>query len=466
MAKLIFPDGFIWGAATAAYQIEGSVTTGGRSASIWDTFSHTAGCTLNGDNGDVACQHYERLDEDLELMRLLGLNAYRFSVAWPRVQPEGKGPVNQDGADFYKRLVAGLRDRGITPVATLYHWDLPQVLEDQGGWTARETTDRFADYAALVAEAIGDEVGMWITLNEPWCSAWLGYAVGAHAPGRKNVAESLTAAHHLLLAHARGMSVLRQASSAPVGITLNLGKSIPASEHPLDVEAAYRAQGNVNRMYLDPLFKGSYPEDLLEVLSGAGAAMDAVAPGDLEAIGAPVDFLGVNYYMTHVVAHHTRLDEARRAGLHVPDPGPGGPGYFGAVAVLRPGTTKTATGWEVDPAGLTDVLVSLRDEYTDVPLYITENGAAQHDYVGPDGVVHDAGRVSYIESHLKAVHDAIGKGVDVRGYFVWSLLDNFEWALGYSMRFGLVWVDYPTGKRVPKDSYRWYSQVVANHGLS
>lgn len=463
-----FPEGFLWGAATASYQIEGSVEADGRTPSIWDTFSHTPGRTLNGDTGDIACRHYERLGEDLELMKLLGLKAYRFSIAWPRVQPDGKGPANQEGLDFYRRLAAGLRDRGIVPAATLYHWDLPQVLEDQGGWTARDTTERFADYAALVAEALGAEVGMWITLNEPWCSAWLGYGVGEHAPGRADVAASLVATHHLLLAHARGTEVLRQAGHSPVGITLNLGKAVPASDHELDVRAAALAEGNVNRMYLDPLFKGSYPADLLQLFARYKPGLEAaVRPGDMEAINRPVDFLGVNYYMTHVVADGDRLDEARKAGFHVPAAVAGGRGrHLPGVNVLRPETVKTATGWEVDPGGLSAVLVSLRDEYTTVPLYITENGAAQHDYVGPDGVVHDPGRISYISSHLAATKAAIDKGVDVRGYFVWSLLDNFEWALGYSMRFGLVWVDYPTGKRVPKDSYRWYSRVIATNGLS
>jgi beta-glucosidase len=467
VAKVSFPEGYLWGAATASYQIEGAVDADGRSRSIWDTFSHTPGRTFNGDTGDIACRHYEKLDEDLDLVKLLGLDAYRFSIAWPRVQPDGKGPANQEGIDFYRRLVSGLRDRGVVPAATLYHWDLPQVLEDEGGWTARETAERYADYANLVVEALGDEVGMWITLNEPWCSAWLGYGVGVHAPGRADIAESIMATHHLLLAHARGLEVVRQAVKVPVGITLNLGKSLPASDHELDVAAAHRSQGNTNRMYLEPLFKGRYPEDLVAHFDAYRQGFEAVRPGDLEAISRPVDFLGVNYYMTHVIAHPSRLDEARRAGYHVPPGAPGeGGGALDAVAVGRPGAVRTAAGWEVDPEGFTDVLVSVRDDYTQVPLYITENGAAQHDYVGPDGVVHDGGRVSYIDAHLRAVRAAMDKGVDIRGYFVWSLLDNYEWSLGYSMRFGLVWVDYPSGTRTPKDSFRWYSQVIANGGLS
>jgi beta-glucosidase len=461
-----FPDGFVWGAATASYQIEGAVNEGGRGPSIWDTFSHTPGRTLNGDTGDVACQHYSRLEEDLGLIKQLGLGAYRFSIAWPRIQPDGKGPANQAGLDFYRRLVAGLRERGTVPAATLYHWDLPQALEDQGGWTVRDTAERFGEYVAMVADALGDEVGMWITLNEPWCSAWLGYAIGAHAPGISDLGASVRATHHLLLAHARGTDVLRSVTKAPVGITLNLSPSIPASDHDLDVAAARMADGGVNRMYLEPLFKGRYPEDMVELLSNHGASFGVVGPGDMEAISRPVDFLGVNYYMTNVFADAGRLDEARQAGYIVTGALPGdASAVLGLVQVLRPDLERTATGWEIDPKGLTDILVSVRDHYTEVPLYITENGAAQHDYRGPDGAVHDDGRTRYLAQHINAVKDAIDQGVNVKGYFVWSLMDNYEWSAGYSMRFGIVWVDYPTGERVPKDSFRWYSQVVAANGV-
>jgi beta-glucosidase len=459
-----FPDGFVWGAATASYQIEGAVTEGERGPSIWDTFSHTPGRTRNGDTGDVACQHYHRLDEDLALIKDLGLKAYRFSIAWPRVQPDGKGPANQAGLDFYRRLVSGLRAQGTVPAATLYHWDLPQALEDQGGWTVRDTAERYAEYADMVVAALADEVGMWITLNEPWCSAWLGYTTGDHAPGRSGLDLGLSAAHHLLLAHARGTEVLRRASKVPVGITLNLSPYIPASDHELDVAAATLADGGLNRMYLSPLFKGYYPEDMLQLAARAGADLSIIEDGDLAEISRPVDFLGVNYYNTSVVASPRRLDEARRAGF-TPPPSPVAPGPLDVVQVGRPELERTATGWEVEPRGLTDMLVRVRREYTPVPVYITENGVAQHDYRGPDGAVHDPGRIKYLHNHIRAVKDAIEQGVDVKGYFLWSLMDNFEWAEGYSMRFGITWVEYPTGERVPKDSYRWYRQVVAGNAL-
>jgi beta-glucosidase len=465
-ARDSFPQEFLWGAATAAYQVEGAVDVGGRGTSIWDTFSHSPGRTRNGDTGDVACQHYARLDEDLDLIAALGIKSYRFSISWPRVQPDGKGPANQEGLDFYRRLVTGLRDRGVVPAATLYHWDLPQPLEDQGGWANRDTADRFGEYTSLMADALSDQMGMWITLNEPWCSAWLGYATGDHAPGRADVSDGLAANHHLLLAHARGAEVLRAAGQT-VGITLNLSRSIPASDHELDVAAAHRAEGALNRMYLGPLFKGAFPADLVELFSSHKPGLDVAQEGDMEAISRPIDFLGVNYYETRVIADPSRLDAARQAGFHVPADGPtGASALLKAQAVGRPQATRTATEWEVDPSGLTYVLTHVKDNYTSVPLYVTENGCAQHDYQGPDGAVHDAGRIEYLAQHFRAALDAMAQGVDLRGYFVWSLMDNFEWALGYSMRFGLTWVDYPSGRRVPKDSYRWYQEVIANNGLS
>ena len=466
MATAPFPDGFLWGAATAAYQVEGAVHEDGRGPSIWDTFSHTPGRTLNGDTGDVACGHYGRLDEDLDLIGALGLGASRFSVAWPRVQPDGKGPANQAGLDFYRRLVDGLRSRGVVPVATLYHWDLPQALEDQGGWLARGTAQRFADYSAVVAGALGDDVGMYITLNEPWCSGWLGYGTGAHAPGTRGVASGVAASHHLLLAHGAAVEALRATTRSPVGITLNLNHYTPATDHELDLRAARVADAVLNRFYLDPVLRASYPEDLVQEVGRAGGSFEVVRPGDLEAISRPVDFLGVNFYSTAVVADMGREDEARAAGYLV---GPVGPGEtnasFGVRGVGRQGMEHLSTGWEVDPAGLTEILVRLHREYPRLPLYVTENGAAQHDYRGPDGAVHDPGRIAYLARHIAAVHDALKAGVDVGGYFVWSLMDNFEWALGYSVRFGLTWVDYPTGERVPKDSYHWYRRVARSNGL-
>jgi beta-glucosidase len=458
-----FPEGFLWGAATAAYQIEGAVTEGGRGPSIWDTFSHTPGRTFNGDNGDVSCQHYKYIEEDLDLMTGLGLRAYRFSISWPRVQPDGKGPGHQAGLDFYRRLVAGVRERGMLPVATLYHWDLPQPLDDVGGWTTRDVTDRFAEYTQIAVDALGDEVGMWITLNEPWCSAWLGYGVGVHAPGRADLGLAAAATHNLLLGHARGTEVLRRSTKVPIGITLNLGPKIPASDNELDIAAAAREDGLLNRLFLGPLFKGEYPQDMLEFAAARGVHFDAIEAGDLAAISQPVDFLGVNYYNTSVIADPGRLKEAREAGYIAPPTEHAS--ALETVVVGRPGFERTAADWEVEPQGLTDSLVRVRDEYTKIPLYVTENGAAEHDYIGPDGLVHDLARIRYLDRHIRAAKNAIDGGVDLRGYFAWSLLDNFEWALGYSLRFGLVWVDYPTGKRIPKDSYSWYRQVIAANGI-
>lgn len=454
-----FPEGFLWGAATAAYQIEGAATEDGRGPSIWDTFSHTPGNVYRGDTGDIACDHYHRLEEDLDLMADLGIKAYRFSVAWPRIQPEGMGPANPKGLDFYRRLVAGLRERSIEPMLTLYHWDLPQTLQDRyGGWTSRETSERFAEYASLVYEALSGSVPYWITLNEPWVSAWMGYGTGVHAPGRKSAAEALAATHHLLLGHALALEAMRSSGGEGrrIGITLNLSPVRAASQHPADLEAARRVDGNANRLYLDPLFPGSYPEDLLDFYRERGIEPPPVREGDLDKISAPVDFLGVNYYMRHTV---------RASG------GGAGPaagtrfGYLGAETVLPEGAGTTAMGWPVEPGGLTELLVRIKEEYTEVPIFVTENGCAVHDYVDPEGEVNDRERISFLDSHLRAAHAAIERGVDLRGYMVWSLLDNFEWAEGYSKRFGIVYVDYGTQRRIPKDSARWYAEVIRRGGL-
>jgi len=464
--NLKFQSGFVWGVATASYQVEGAVNEDGRGVSIWDTFSHTPGRTLNGDTGDVACRHYYKVEEDISLLEGLGVGAYRFSVAWPRVQPDGKGPANQAGLDFYRRLATRLREQGIMPVATLYHWDLPQALEDEGGWAVRETAERYGEYVSMVSEALADEVGMWVTLNEPWCSAWLGYGTGYHAPGRRDAGAALLATHHLLLAHARGTEVLRRSTKAPVGITLNLSSFIPASTHELDVAAARLSDGRLNRMYLGPLFKGQYPKDIFELLSRGTAHSEVVKAGDLEAISRPLDFLGVNYYSSSVISDPSRLSEALHAGFVVPPPTAASTGREpSGVTVGRPHLERTAMDWEIDPGAFRDVLVRVHDEYTQLPIYVTENGCARHDYRGPDGAVHDPGRSKYLHSHLAAVKEAIDLGADVRGYFIWSLMDNYEWSYGYSKRFGLVWVDYPTGERVPKDSYAWYRGVIASNSL-
>ena len=460
-AQPIFPRGFVWGVSTAAYQIEGSVRADGRGPSIWDTFSHTPGRTHNGDTGDVACDHYRRLEEDLDLVASLGPVSYRFSVAWPRIQPDGKGSANPAGVDFYRRLVDGLRARGVTPTATLYHWDLPQALEDAGGWVVRDTADRFGEYAAMVAEALGDAVERWITVNEPWCSAWHGYGNGLHAPGRADSGAAVAANHHLLVGHARAVAAIRAATPAPVGITLNPSPVRAASDAAADLDAARRVDGYVNRLFLDPLFEGRYPADMVEHYAAALPGFSVVADGDLNAISAPLDFLGVNYYSPGLVADRSNSDQALRSGLVAPthEPEPAAE-ELDVVRLVHSGAKRTAMGWEIDATGLTELLLRLDRDYRLPPLYITENGAAFCDYVDPDGRVEDGDRIAYLDGHLNALARAIDGGVDVRGYFCWSLLDNFEWARGYGKRFGLVWVDFPTGQRIPKRSFSWYRDVV------
>ena len=462
-----FPKGFLFGAATAAYQVEGSVDAGGRGVSIWDTFSHTAGNTFNGDTGDIACDHFLRLEEDLDLMAELGARAYRFSVSWPRIQPTGKGAANPEGLDFYRRVVDGLRARGILPVLTLYHWDLPQTLQDEGGWPLRDTASRFAEYAGIVAESLGDGVGKWITLNEPWCSAWLGYGSGHHAPGIRDIGQAAAAAHHLLLGHGEAMQAIRAAAdAAEVGISLNLTPVQPATTHADDIATAWRLDGNCNRLFLDPLVKGRYPADMLAHYQGFNPGFTVVRDGDLEVISQPLDFLGVNFYTLRTVAARSRTAEAFADGYCVPaTDGDLVSSDLDVATVHRPTVPRTEMGWEVEPAALTELLTRVRYEYLDIPVLVTENGAAYGDYVAPNGSVRDPDRIRYLDGHLRAVLQARIAGVDVRGYFVWSLLDNFEWAHGYSKRFGLVWVDYPTRTRIPKDSFRWYAQTVRANAL-
>ncbi len=448
-----FPQGFVWGAATAAYQIEGSVTADGRGPSIWDTFSHTPGRVANGDTGDVAADHYVRFRDDVALMADLGLPAYRFSVAWPRIQPTGKGPANAAGLDHYERLVDELLARSITPTMTLYHWDLPQELEDSGGWGERDTAARFAEYAGLVAGRLGDRVPSWTTLNEPWCSAFLGYASGEHAPGRTDPALSLRAAHHLLLAHGLATSVLRAElpAAAQVSITLNLCAVLPAATSPEATDAVRRIDGLGNRLFLDPLFRGHYPADVLRDTASL-TDWSFVADGDLSAIAAPIDLLGINYYTPTLVD----------AGPPSSGPSPW-PGCADVRFVPQPGPA-TAMGWAIDAQGLRNVVHRVHDDYEPIPLMITENGAAFDDFVDGAGVP-DADRIAYLRDHLTVVHEAIEAGVDLRGYFVWSLLDNFEWAYGYAKRFGIVHVDYATQERVCKDSAHWYREVIRTNGI-
>ncbi len=450
-----FPEGFLWGAATASYQIEGAADEDGRGPSIWDTFSHTPGKTYRGDTGDVACDHYHRLEEDLDLMADLGLRAYRFSVAWPRIQPDGSGTTNRKGLDFYRRLVDGLRERSIEPMLTLYHWDLPQALQDRGGWTGRDTSERFAEYSGIVYEALSDGVSYWITLNEPWVAAWLGHGYGAHAPGLKDANAALSATHHLLLGHGLAMERMRSAGDGNrLGVTLNLHPARPGRDRDADREAARRVDGQANRLFLDPLFRGEYPEGVFPHYGGRGADLSFVRDGDLEKISTPVDFLGVNYYFRHTIrdAPEEEASEVPFSDLH-------------ARPIVPHAAEKTAMGWPVDPEGLTQMLVRIKEEYADLPVYVTENGRAVHDYVDPGGEVKDEERISYLDAHFRAAHEAVERGVDLRGYMVWSFLDNFEWAEGYSKRFGLVFVDYRTQRRIPKASARWYAEVIGRNGL-
>ncbi|WP_238017568.1 GH1 family beta-glucosidase [Dactylosporangium sp. AC04546] len=440
-----FPDGFLWGAATAAYQIEGAVAEDGRGPSIWDTFSHTPGAVLRGDTGDVACDHYHRWREDLDLLGELGVGAYRLSVAWPRVVPAGAGPVNPAGLDFYERLVDGLLERGITPMLTLYHWDLPQALQDAGGWANRDTAAHFADYAAVVHRRLGDRVPYWLTLNEPYCSAVVGHLDGRHAPGVRDERVAVTAVHHLLLAHGRAVAALRaDGVTGQVGITCNLTSVHPASETPADVAAARRLDLHENRMYLDPLFRGAYPADA-EAYYAPVTDFGFVHDGDLDLIAAPLDFFGINYYERH----HVRADPA--------DPERG----WQRVPPARP----TVTGIGVHPEGLAEILERVSREYTGLPLVVTETGLALHDYAGPDGEIADDERIAFFEGHLRAAHGAMTRGVSLLGFFPWSFLDNFEWASGYGVRYGLYYVDYPTQRRTPKRSARWYATVIRVNGL-
>jgi beta-glucosidase len=459
---LSFPPGFLWGAATAAYQIEGAASEGGRTASIWDTFSYTPGKIAEAHNGDVACDHVHRYRDDVALMAELGLAAYRFSVGWPRVQPGGRGPANSQGLDFYQRLVDELLGAGITPWVTLYHWDLPQELEDAGGWPSRDTAARFADYAALVHRALGDRVRFWTTHNEPWCSAFAGYGSGAHAPGRRDRGDTLRAAHHLLLGHGRAVEAIRAADpQATVGITLNIQAFSPANPaDPADLDALRRMDGLANRLFLDPLLHGVYPPDVLDDLAGV-TDFAHVRDGDLATISAPLSLLGVNYYSRSLVAGPDPAAETEPPRAYTSWPG-SEPQRF----VRRPNAPVTHMGWEVDPVGLTDTLLRLHRDYPDLPLYVTENGAAYDDAIGPDGTVHDPERVAYFDAHLRACYDAILAGVPLAGYFAWSLLDNFEWTCGYTRRFGLIYVDYPTQRRIVKTSGRHYSDIIRRNGLA
>ncbi|MFE0462417.1 glycoside hydrolase family 1 protein [Kitasatospora sp. NPDC058965] len=466
---LTFPTGFLWGAATAAYQIEGAVREDGRTPSIWDTFSHTPGKVHAGDTGDQACDHYHRFPEDVALMAELGLQAYRFSISWSRVQPTGRGPAVERGLDFYRRLTDRLLEAGIQPVATLYHWDLPQDLEDLGGWPARETAERFGEYAALAAEALGDRVAVWTTLNEPWCSAFLGYGSGVHAPGRTDPRDALRAAHHLNLGHGRAVAALRAGlpSSARIAVSLNLHQVRPLTESAADQDAARRIDAVGNRIFTGPMLHGGYPADLRADTAHLVDWDELVQPGDEAAIGAPIDLLGINYYTPTLVsaaAPGTAPGEAARNDAHGASDFSPWPGSEQVQFHLPPGDT-TAMGWAIDPSGLYDLITRTSRDNPGLALLITENGAAFEDVLTPEGEVHDAERIAYLQSHLAAVHRAIADGADVRGYFLWSLLDNFEWAYGYAKRFGAVYVDYPSQQRTPKASAHWYGRAARRNAI-
>jgi beta-glucosidase len=442
MSGRVFPAGFQWGTATAAYQIEGAADEGGRGPSIWDRFSHTPGMTENGDTGDIACDHFHRWEQDLELMAELGVSAYRFSIAWSRVLPTGRGRVNHAGLAFYDRLVDKLLDLDITPFPTLYHWDLPQALEDEGGWTVRSTAEAFADYADLVVGELGDRVSRWMTLNEPWCSAILGYMAGYHAPGRRGIDSGLAAAHHLLLGH--GMAVARvREHGIKVGIVVNQDWKVPASSHPVDLAATLVADQKMAGWFVDPVMGRGYP---VEAMADYGWDMAPVRDGDMELIAQPIDHFGLNYY-TRQVVRASDLNEAER------------------LDVLVHGPEFTDMGWEVQPEGLTVLLRRLAEDYGQTEIYITENGVAYPDLVDGNGYVDDHDRIDFLKRHLTAAHDAIRAGVPLRGYFLWSFMDNFEWAFGYSKRFGIVRVDYPTQRRIPKASFDWYRRVIAANAL-
>ncbi len=443
------PD-FSWGAATASYQIEGAVTEDGRGPSVWDTFCAEPGRVKDGDTGAVACDHYHRWPEDVALMRDLGIDTYRFSIAWPRIQPTGSGAVNEAGLAFYDRLVDGLLEAGVRPCPTLFHWDLPQALEDQGGWLSRETSLRFADYAAIVGERLADRVQMWATINEPSVVTLLGYAIGMHAPGRTLMFDALPVAHHLLLGHGLALQALRSAGAPMVGIASNHGPTWAASDSEEDRAAAALHDDVLNWLFADPVLTGRYPDTLVDLLP--------VQDGDLEVIRGPLDWFGLNHYAPALVAApgSPALAEAGESpGLTVGDDAP-----FRLAQIN--GVERTDFGWPIVPDAFREILVTLKERYGDAlpPVYITENGCSYADGPGEDGRVRDDRRIAFLDGSLRALQQAREEGVDVRGYFTWSLLDNFEWAEGYSQRFGLVHVDYATQQRTPKDSFAWFRDVI------
>jgi beta-glucosidase len=443
--SITFPKDFLWGAATAAYQIEGASAEDGKGPSIWDTFAHTPGKIIGGDTGDIACDHYHLFEEDIRCMKELGLTAYRFSISWSRIFPDDTGTPNEKGMAFYRNLVARLCEEDIVPAVTLYHWDLPQWLQDRGGWANRDTVGHFEQYARYVFSQLGDTVPMWFTHNEPWVAAFVGHWMGRHAPGISDLSTALQVAHHLLLSHGRAVRAYREMGlHGRIGIVLNMNAVYPASESEADKQAAVRHDASLNRWFADPLFLGQYPAALQQWDSGR-VGMPHMEPDDMAVISTPIDFLGVNNYTPSYV----RYDE----GDHVLQ-----------IDFVSTGRERTEMGWEIHPEALYDLLMRLHRDYH-VKIIITENGAAFKDTVDEKGNIEDEKRLDFIRSHLTEAHRAIGDGVDLAGYFVWSLMDNFEWAEGFSKRFGLVYVDYPTQKRIIKKSGRWYAGVIAQNGF-
>ncbi len=448
MREYLFPDGFLWGAATASYQIEGSPRADGKGESIWDRFTHTPGKIYKDENADIACDHYRLFEQDVEMMAGIGLNAYRFSLSWPRIFPQGKGKMNTGGLDFYRRLIDRLQERGIKPAVTLYHWDLPQALQDRGGWNNRDTALYFAEYASSIFNSLDLPVDRWITLNEPWVAAFHGHSTGIHAPGLNDFNVALQASHNLLLGHGLAVRRFREAKRAgeEIGITLFLTPVHPATDSSADRDAARRTDGFVNRWFLDPLFRGAYPRDMVELYARL-FNLPRAEEEDARVIAEPLDFLGINNYTRYLVR------------------GDGSADSISGDFINPPQSEYTEMGWEVYPAGLYELLTAIHRDYGPLPLYITENGAAFADSLNTDGTVNDPRRISYLREYLLQAWKAVEEGIPLKGYFVWTLIDNFEWSFGFSKRFGLVYVDFETQKRYLKDSAHWYSEVCGSNGV-
>lgn len=445
-----FPDHFLWGSATSSYQIEGAANEDGKGQSIWDRFSNTPGKIVNGDHGNIAIDHYHRYKDDIQLMKELGLQSYRFSVSWPRIFPDGVGRPNAKGLDFYKRVIESLHQNEIKPLLTLYHWDLPQALQDKGGWLNRDIVDYFLEYAAYLFKELDDVIPTWITHNEPWVASFKGYADGEHAPGYTDTQSYLRASHHLNLAHGEAVAAYRELSSnkdGQIGITLNLTPSYPAGGSPEEQSAATIWDGFMNRWFLDPVLKGNYPQDLVS-LYAKKFDLSFIQTGDSERINQPIDFLGVNYYSVATV-------KAGNKGLF----------NFLGIEGVSSEKPKTAMGWEIYSKGLEELLIRIKNDYGNIPLFITENGAAFEDKLEADGSIIDDERVQYLKEHLIACYEAIQHGVNLKGYYLWSMFDNFEWAFGYQKRFGMVYIDYATQKRTAKKSAQWYKEVIQNNGI-